>query len=350
MLVNELHYAVVVGIQDYPGITNLKSPLRDAHAVYRWLLRDGGLPPGNIERVMTCRSFEDVLEARPTRDEVNKALRRVNRAVSGHVTRNPLDREKTRLYFYVSGHGIAQEGSEAAVLMANAGEEGWGENIPCAAYLRRYEECQYFREVVMFADCCRLRRPADFYGPTFSANADVNIGPVDGFLGFATQLGDAAYEPTDGASPDEARSYFTQAVLEGLGGAAADERGEINTTTLAKYVAARVIKLTEKKRYPQVPKMPVDLRRPIVFRPATIVAVKRRHQVTLAVPADFVGGAVLLDGRLAQIGRFETGNGRWETLLEDGLYQVRPETAFDVKVFRNKGLFEVRGGEQHVEL
>ncbi|MEU4547261.1 hypothetical protein [Nonomuraea dietziae] len=44
---------------------------------------------------------------------------------------------------------------KAALLLADAGAAGSYENIEVATYLEWYEMCGLFREVVVFADCCR---------------------------------------------------------------------------------------------------------------------------------------------------------------------------------------------------
>lgn len=345
---NAFHYAVVVGIKGYPGISDLQSALKDAQAFSNWLTTAGEVPAANVERVSIDQSFNSLFDAKPTRTEVNNALRKVNAAVSAAIKNNPLDWNKTRLYFYVSGHGIAPDGAEAALLMANAGPDAWGENVPCGAYMRRYEKCQYFREVVVFADCCRLSKAAEFPGPPFNNNA--SIGTVNAFLGFATQLGDAAYEPTNG-NGDEARSYFTQALLEGLGGAASDVvTGEITTTTLAKYTTERVKALTLDKRYPQIPRMTVDLTSPIVFRAATAGTPKSKRLVKLRLPTTFNGDAELVGDSFQKIAEHNSLGGDWHEQLDDGFYEVRPKGAVDGSVFRQNGLFRVLGEGCDVDL
>jgi len=347
---NPLHYALVVGINRYPGISDLNSSLRDADAFYDWLIGAGGVPTTNVQRIQIPANltFPTIYDARPSRDEVNSALRKINAAVKAAIKPRPLDWQATRLYIYVSGHGIAPDGAEAALLMANAGPDAWGENIPCAAYLRRYEKCQYFREVVVFADCCRLRQAAEFSSPTFDTQSI--MGRVDTFLGFATQLGDAAYEPSEGVSPDEARSFFTQALLEGLNGAAADRTsGEINTLTLAKYTTERVKVLTNKKRYPQVPKMLIDPAQPIVFGNIKLEAIPKRN-VTILFPLDFKGQVALFDAKLQQLGTHNADHGNWPLLLEDGLYEVRSLNAPGVILFRGGGLFRILGVDRDVQM
>src|ERR1041384_3165065 len=180
---NPLHYALVLGIDQYPGINNLNSPSQDAKSFYDWLLGGGGVPPTNIEHIQTpATPLMDVITAEPTRDKVNQALRRLHEAVKESTATKPLDWLNSRLYIYVSGHGIAPDGTEAALLMANAAPGYWAENIPCDTYRRRYEICQYFHEVVIFADCCRLLRASQFFPPPF--NREDHMGTVNSFLGF----------------------------------------------------------------------------------------------------------------------------------------------------------------------
>ncbi len=350
------HFAIVMGIPHYPGISDLQSAGRDAASFYDWLVQDAGVPAANIEKVIAAQPAPALWDARPTRTEFNNALRSLHQRLQQAIAPDPLRWKESRLYIYVSGHGIAPDGSEAALLMANAGSDAWGENIPCHAYLRRYEKCQYFAEVVIFADCCRLRESAEFLGPPFNCDGGTNIGRVNTFFGFATQQGDAAYEPVGGADPNEARSYFTQALLEGLRGAAIDPvTGEINTTSLANYVNARVPAMTAGKDYPQVPKMPVDLAAPIVFRPAPApkpgaAPARPLRQVQIVLPAAFAGRAVLRDAQFATLATHAAAAGPWHATLPDGYYEVLPDGAADGTGFRHQGLFRVLGQDCHVDL
>jgi hypothetical protein len=347
---NPLHFAVVVGIKSYPGISDLQSALSDAEKFSQWLQTDGGVPPGNIKLIHIDQKFDDPIAAKPSRDDINMALKQVNASVEAKIKDALLDWEKTRLYFYVSGHGIAPTAGETALLLANASEGNWGENIACRSYLERYVDCQYFKEVLVFSDCCRNRLAADLGIPPFGPRK-ITRGRVEIFLGYATLLGDAAYEPTEGADPNQARSCFTQALLEGLGGAAPDPRtGEINTATLAAYIRERVIDITSDKRYRQIPEFPTDPGRPIILRPATAPVVAQ-HTITIVFPAGFSGTAELFYNGIGRpLGSWKVADGNWVVKLQNALYEVRPAGENDGSRFQNNGLFKINGGDRYVQL
>jgi hypothetical protein len=347
---NDFHFAVVVGIAEYPGISNLNSAQKDAQAFYDWLVDEGGVPSQNIKRVHNSGPFLKVTDGKPTRSDINNALREIHDAAQEKVKPKPLDWQKTRFYLYVSGHGIAPDGSEAALLTANAGKDLW-ENVPCGDYLEGYQFCQFFHEVVIFADCCRLAKKVEFQGWPFFCDA-TSRGKVKGMIGFATQLGRLAYEPRNDPNGDDARSYFTQALLEGLKGEAADDIGEINSVTLASYTTRRTRALTAGKRYPQIAEIPVNLQAPIVFRPASRAAplTKRRHTITIILPAGFVGTVELVDHALQQIAIHKVTGGAWREQLRNGLYEVRPLNSPDGKIFRCGGMFRVLGEDRDVQL
>ena len=193
---NDLHFAVVVGIDLYPGIRNLNSARGDAQAFGNWLIDPGGgaLPGGNVQLILEQGPFDTPENARPTRDAVNRAFKTIHGMARPIFKADPTKWLKSRLYVYFSGHGLAPEPSEVAVLMADATDGELGNNIPCALYLKYYEKSQDFHEVVMFSDCCRSEKvDAPLLGPPFTPDKK-NYGVVVSALGFATQYKSVAYE------------------------------------------------------------------------------------------------------------------------------------------------------------
>src|SRR3989337_3461357 len=112
---NDLHYAVVVGINRYPGIGDLSGARADAEALGEWL-RDpdgGGLPASNVKTVSVTETeeagFAGARGARPTRDEIDYALQDVRDAVRTKLGADQQLWEKTRLSLYVAGHGFVHQ-------------------------------------------------------------------------------------------------------------------------------------------------------------------------------------------------------------------------------------------------
>jgi KaiC/GvpD/RAD55 family RecA-like ATPase len=67
---NDLHFAVVVGIDLYPGIRNLNSARGDAQAFSDWLkdAAGGALPGANVQLILEQGPFDTAESAKPTRD------------------------------------------------------------------------------------------------------------------------------------------------------------------------------------------------------------------------------------------------------------------------------------------
>jgi len=362
-MTHEHHYAVVVGINAYPDeeVEELHSPVSDAKRFAQWLLDPdgGGLPQANLETIysdeVTAKGTER-RNAKPTKTQIHEALYEFAERCKEHWKHNPQDWKDTRLYVYVSGHGIAPTPSEAALLMANAGPDWYGENFPCGSFLEFYQSAQYFKELVFFADCCRhWVDDAPLAGPTWT-KVKGNNGKVLALAGYATYFGDPAYEPTeDELEPgDERRSFFTKALIEGLEGKAANPTTHrIDSRSLATYVKARVLKLTDQKRSPQEPQFPGDLAEPIVFRDdiePTEISEAKTQTVTIQMVTPFTDEVVLVTGTLREMERHHPAPVPWIVELKDGLYKVKPSDPTVPNPFKNGGFIEVVGADLNVEL
>jgi uncharacterized caspase-like protein len=348
---HENHYAVVVGIDFYPGVKNLAFARKDATAFCKWLTDpDGGeLPPANVRQIILSQGpFGTVDEAVPTRELVDRALKDVHTDVRKKLKANPTVWPETRLYMYFSGHGVSPGPDETAVLMANASDQDLGYNIACSAYMRYYQETQDFHELVFFADCCRSQRSdAPVSGPPFNKLVQ-SYGSVVKVMGFATQYRDLAYEPTLVDNPDEARGYYTMALLEALTNGVPDAGGEgVTATTLQNYVRKRVSELTKGKPYAQVPEMQADPGAVIQFRKP---APQKKRQVTITFPAGTPAVTLFGGVGLNELGQWDPASGPWGIPLEDGLYAVRHTGSTDGNGFANSGLFAVFGGDVNVSL
>ncbi len=353
---NGLHYAVLVGINRYPGISDLRGARRDAESFREWLVdpEGGALPEENVKLVGATLDDAQVLdpfEALPTQREVNRALYQVNKAVKAKTRAQPTSWLRSRLYFFLAGHGIAPQRGEAAVLMADASKEMLGCNIGLSLYAEWYQLCSVFREIVFFADCCRSRMSlAPPFPPPFT-ECGTKPEKVASVIGFATSLGQAAYEQEDAeADPDGARGYFSKALIEGLRGGAADERGEISSNTLAQYVRLLVQDMTKNRVSPQDAAMNADPALPVVFRPAAQDLTRPTRSVRLRFPPGYIEPVQLLDGSYGKLDNWDPADGDWEMQLIDGLYRVASIVGSAPSPFRNNGLFEVFGGDVDVQL
>lgn len=373
---NELHFGVCVGINRYPDFTDLSLARRDAEKFAEWLLDpDGGaLDPGTgpVDSHVKCvlAPSPDLPPGTKRRNAVPFA-KQVLDAISdfADMAKEAVDQKttnwyRTRLYIYFSGHGIASTVDDALALLANAGPEYYNEHLSCSEVAKELGEIKWFRELVIFADCCRQRSDhAKPRGGTWTVKPWKHLKNVNIMRAYATYFGDVAREPPPESitDPDTQRGYFTQALLEGLRSEGQDEKkpGLIDSNSLAKYVKARVKLLT--KDNPQVPAFQFDPTEPIVFRPATAPPaaplapppaappVLTEHSVSIRFPPSPVPPVRLEDGGHALVAEHVPNGAPWQLKLSNGYYRVLLSDG-SVGEFRDGGFFEVRGGACEVQL
>jgi hypothetical protein len=365
---NDLHYAVLVGINRYPGVADLRYARSDATAVREWLLApDGGdLPEGNVKLVVADpkdeEGFTGAADAGPTRDDVNRALRAVNddfnralRVVSEHAAQPKSGVraawERSRLYLYVSGHGIAPDNGKAALLMANADEYQLGEYVELELYSNWYENCGVFRELIVFADCCRSRykNVPLASGPPFTRCDRVPYGPTTKLIAYATTVGGDALEPR--APPDDldqARGVFTQALLAGLRTAADPESGLVTAGRLARQVRQTVEQRTATQDPPQQVEILGDLSTEMVL--CRMMSERQEWTATIHFPPGDSDEVVLRAGDLSEVGRRSAEQGSWPIDLDNGLYQVVHVDGSASRTYADGGYFRVSGADVDVRL
>ncbi len=365
---NELHFGLCIGIDRYPGFPgrDLSSATGDARSFRDWLIAPGGgaLPEQNVALVTVeaNASFAGVNDARPKMQEVVLALDSFNDRLRDHLAVNPEDWPKTRVYIYAAGHGIAIDNGEGAVLMADASPDVLGFNIDLSLYADWYAHCGLVHDVIVFVDCCR--EVVDGVPPGIvmfqQCRFPANKGSVR-LVAYASRFGEQAYEPTD---PNATRGYFTQALLDGLNGAAEEaQTRQVTAASLATYMTQAVEQKTQPPvaPYPQRVEMPVDLAVPLVLRAASAAAAPAdgqvappagaaaSHTATIHFPADFTGDAVVRSSDGRTHGRWSAADGVWSLTLPNSFYQVMtdPPGSFG---FAANGLFALVGADADVSL
>ncbi|WP_125262606.1 caspase family protein [Streptomyces alboflavus] len=344
---NDLHYAVIVGINRYPAITDLSGARGDAARFRDWLLDSAGgdVPEGNVALVTATERDEreaDVMSAVPTRENVNRALYRTHCAVRAAVADGG-DWADTRLYVFLAGHGIAPFGGDAALLMANAAIDLLGNHIAVRPYLSWYESASPFHEIVFFADCCRTRfGGVTAFGPPFT---DTTEAPdkVECFVGYGSALGDPAYEQLS-PDPDQSRGHFTSALLEGLrgaGGGTVTAEGEVTSDSLAHYVRRHVLDRTAGELVPQEARFLRETSTPIVFGRG--LGGVGSYPETLRFPPGFRGGVELRGRGFDEPRRLDIDGADHVASLVPGLYKVVADS-LTAPEFTDGGFFEVVTG------
>jgi hypothetical protein len=359
---NPLHYAVVVGINAYPGgFTRLNGPVNDANKFREWLVDpdQGGLPEGNVQLVTTPkRAPTRPNTAKPTKQLIDEALWTVHQQLDEALGRLPEEdraaaRDTSRLYFFVAGHGIMPGSGEAALLDATA-RPGFQTNVELAAYVGWMVRNGAFAEVCAFADCCRSYQALAVPGQLFFNLPPRIGGRVVRLLGLATSAGDLSFEEGQQAG-DDGRGYFSQVLLDGLRGNAADpETGLVTTSLLRDYVGQLVASLTAGKPAPQ--HVELYAAEDMVFGPprprrqADHPPGRTARKVVITFPAQFTDTVELVAPDGARMA-WEPADGPWTVRLYDGEWFVqRAGSGLDTTGLANDGLISVHGEDRHVDL
>ena len=229
-------YALVVGVDKYADtqISTLGGASNDARALASALVENAGFPADQV----VLLSSDQPVERHPTRGNI---LRRL----SNLATVVPKD---GLLLFAFAGHGM-ERGGQAFLLPSDAQVSDDVTLLEQTAVnvlqIRDWVKRTGVRQVLMVLDACRNdpagRANAD--NPltatyTRGFNFDARNREVEAFVTlYATAIGQRAYE-----FKEKRQGYFTWALVEGLKGRAANERGEVTLDRLVKYLEERVPK------------------------------------------------------------------------------------------------------------
>lgn len=334
----ERDHAIVVGIKDYPYLSPLQGPGRDADEFTAWLTGAGCVPTENVHRVISTATGP-----KPRTDDIDEiflGLVRAGRRNDGQLGR--------RLYIYFSGHGIAPDlaADESALLMANAARDSIGFHIPGRLYASALKLEGLFEEIVLLMDCCRDDYERFGLKPTpWTPVKSVRGGRTRHFYGFATRWGLKARErPIYNGRVDEAngqyRGVFTTALLEALNGAMHDEARRVTGAIVARHVHNRVRELLPDQQF-EKPQFDFDSGDDIIFVEEVADLPVRDVVVRFAGPT----GQLLLIGPGGQRTSEKRTGDTMQLRLAPGLYVLR-DTVPDV---RERG-FQVLGeGVTYVE-
>ena len=224
------HYALIVGIRDYPDEPEprLEGPVIDAREIEEWLVDPNGgrVPKSNVicltsplRQPRDSRVSEDEMRenSRPSEAEIESEFRKLHRKVlrNGDLRTGP--RIGKRLYVYFSGHGFGPSKTESALCAANYHREWPGNHVLARYNVEWFVNAGAFDEVLLFADCCRTRDTTTHlnmkYAPKYAAK---DSPPVKVLYLYAAQWGQRTVEVEWNGGK---RGAFTLALLAGLRGA-----------------------------------------------------------------------------------------------------------------------------------
>lgn len=239
---NPDHYAVLVGLSRYPQLgepppSDLRGPGNDVDAVHEWLVdpAGGGLPPGNVKLVKSPDADEPPGRGFfPRRDDIQDGLAElVDAAETKRGTLGSPQLGK-RLYVYTSGHGFSPTLNQGCLHAADATSGSTQTNVLFTAWLELFQEAGYFKETVLWMDCCMNRDSRNAPSlPTRQQKVSPDpAGPS--FIAFAARRPNRAVERP---GPDgKVHGIFTTILLEGLRGAAANPYGMVTGRSLADWL------------------------------------------------------------------------------------------------------------------
>ncbi|MCI0355408.1 MAG: SUMF1/EgtB/PvdO family nonheme iron enzyme [Acidobacteria bacterium] len=227
-------YALIIGVDRYEDsqITPLLGASNDARTLREVLIRRAGFPS---EQIILLASDQPA-ERRPTRGNILRRLSNLKAAM-------PKD---GLLLVSFAGHGI-QRGTQAYLLCADSqlsGDMALLEDtaINVTAMRDRIRESA-IQQVLLILDACRNepggRAEAD--NPLTAAftrglNFHSRNREISAFvILYASDIGHRAYEYIE-----KKQGYFSWFLVEGLKGAAANEKGEVTLAGLVRYLQEQV--------------------------------------------------------------------------------------------------------------
>ncbi len=234
--VSAKRWALVIGVDKYtdPQISPLKGSDNDARLIANALVRYAGFPQDQVILLST----DQPTERQPTRVNILRRLSNLSTAV-------PKD---GLLLVSFAGHGMERSG-QAFLLPSDAQISDQISFLEeTAISMNRVKERikeTGVGQVVVLLDACRNDPGgrADAPNPLSNAytnafNFDTRNREVQAFATvYATGIGQRAYEYTE-----KKQGYFSWAVVEGLKGGAANDKGEVTLSQLVKYVQDTVPK------------------------------------------------------------------------------------------------------------
>jgi hypothetical protein len=236
---NTRDYAVVVGVNHYKKLQLLEGPINDATSFKKWLVDpDGGDLPEKNCTLITSNGVDPFL---PIQDTIDEALATIVEP------RNP-DGYR-RLYFFFAGHGVGVKWDVNGLCMPKWSTLFRNAALSSKGYLDLIVESNLFEEVYFFLDCCRDHRiNANPLHPTLGWDRPGG-GSCKGLVLYATDFENAAYEGAVGNGGNQyIRGYFSQALVEGLNGAAVNKEGNITVDQLINTVKKRTEELARAKQ------------------------------------------------------------------------------------------------------
>src|SRR2546421_5819333 len=282
--VSAKRWALVIGVDKYidPQISQLKGSDNDARQIADALVRFSGFPQDQVILLSTSQPTE----RQPTRVNILRRLANLSTTV-------PKD---GMLLVSFAGYGMERAG-QAFLLPADAQISDsisfLEETAISMTRVKSWIKETGVGQVVLLLDACRNDPGGRADAPNNLTNAyvnafnfDVRNREVQAFATvYATGIGQRAYEYTE-----KKQGYFSWAVVEGLKGAAANDKGEVTLSQLVKYVQDAVPK-----------RIAVDLGSTKQQKPFAVIEGYRADELVIAVTGGATNSASNIPGNIATV-------------------------------------------------
>jgi tetratricopeptide (TPR) repeat protein len=290
-------WALVIGVDKYtdPQISALKGSDNDARQIADALIRFSGFPKDQVILLSTS----EPIERQPTRVNILRRLSNLSTTV-------PKD---GMLLVSFAGHGM-ERGGQAFLLPADAQISDsisfLEETAISMSRVKSWIKETGVSQVVLLLDACRNDPGGRADAPNNLSNAyvnafnfDVRNKEVQAFATvYATGIGQRAYEYTE-----KKQGYFSWAVVEGLKGAAANDKGEVTLAQLVKYVQDAVPK-----------RIAVDLGSTKQQKPFAVIEGYRADELVLAITNAASNSASNVPGQIATVDPAAIELAYWDTI------------------------------------
>lgn len=323
-------HAILIGIGDYPGLgeeeqpARLLGPVNDVASIKEWLLdRQGGgfADDSTIHVILSDAAAAVAGRPRPTGDELEAALTRIANIAEANRIAGKGMQVGERLYLFMTGHGFSNRRNSACLFTADATPR-LNAHIHATGWLNWLQDSAFFREFVLWMDCCMDRLALDPVRDPLLSVINAGIPPRANFVAFAAQRPLKAVEALMPAD-QKVHGVFTWALLQGLRGAAADHNGRVTGRSLADWVrnAQSALMTEEQRASSEVALEPEILQedRALIF--ARGIA-PLRYRVTLDLPPEAQDQDALLWSGVPPVARQFTVDGT-QRLLAPGLYLLQ---------------------------
>lgn len=330
-MVNENDYGVVIGIEYYKGsLSQLKGPHADAQKFRDWLVssQGGNLPTKNVKILKSTKTYT------PIKDDIDDWLGDLLENLNVTAKRG------RRLYLYFSGHGIASSANNSALLLPKWSHSNRQYGLSSEKYLEGLINKGTFAEIYIFMDCCRNRIANVLGSSPYFASAKPSSNSCEYLIFYSSEFDNLSYEGNVSSAANTLndllpRGLFTEVLMAGLNGAAADKNGKLNLDSLIKYVNRALPQLALSRKKSQIPRTIESFRtRNKVFA----TSFNPKVDFTINFSKNSKTSVVLEDPELNIVQSGAMSDGEWKIQLTRGYHLIRKEKESDGLYFYVDGL------------